>query len=202
MPRLTIVFKDIPLESIDLESGKTSIGRDPSNTVRIDSLAIADFHAEIRSTPKGYIIRQLNAGFPIYINNKQPVAEEVLHDGDHILIGKHSMYFSEEGAHTEVGENEESNPAAHFRPFEGSFQVMNGKQIGMVIPLKNNVTHIGKESSGMVIVTRGNEGYTISPGSSDVLLTINGHAVDQGEAPLADGDIIRINSSLLQFFQK
>lgn len=201
MAKLSITFKGMPLQSIDLRKSETTIGRDPSNDVQIDSLAIADFHAVIRSTPEGCIIQRLQAGFPVLVN-KKAVTEELLADGDIILIGKHSVHFNEQGQSLpKPDELPTRTPTAEFRPFEGSFQVMNGKHIGMVIPLKATVTQMGKDS-GMVIVTKGDEGYTISASSREILLTINGEPVEQGEAALVDGDIVRINSSLLQFFQR
>lgn len=202
MAKLSITFKGMPLQSIELRQGETRIGRDPANDVQIDSLAIADFHAVIRHTPEGFIIEQLQAGFPLLINQKQ-VTEELLQDGDIIHIGKHSLFYSEQArSFPQLDELPDRKPTSEFRPFEGSFQVMNGKHIGMVIPLKATVTQMGKDGAGQVIVTKSAEGYTIAAGSSQVLLTINGHPVTDGEAPLVDGDMVRINSALLQFFQK
>lgn len=201
MPKLSITFKGLPLQTVEIKPGETGIGRDPSNAVCIDSLAVADFHADIRSGPESYVIRPLQAGYPVIVN-KHAITEHVLADGDHILIGKHSLYFTAERASDGFSGPMETRPVAPFRPFEGSFQVMNGKQIGMVIPLKATVTQIGKESTGMVIVTRGSEGYVIAAGSDNVRLTINGQALEHRESVLSDGDIVRINNSLLQFFQR
>lgn len=200
MSKLTVAFKDIPLQSVELRHGEIGIGRDPSNAVCIDSLALAEFHATIKYTPEGYIIRQLHADFPIIINGRQ-VSHEHLKDGDQILVGKHQIYFVHEPLLQEP--KPEPPPENVFRSFEGSFQVMNGKRIGTVIPLKQASTQIGKGPAGVVAVTKGNTGYTISPQDNEVLLTINGNPIRPGEdTPLESGDIVRINSSLLQFFQK
>lgn len=202
MAKLSITFKGMPLQAIELGKGETTIGRDPSNAVHIDSLAIADFHAVIRPTPEGYIIQQLQAAFPVLLNKKQ-VTEDLLQDGDIIVLGKHSLYFNQQArSFPQLDEFPNRTPTTEFKAFEGGFQVMNGKHIGMVIPLKATVTQMGKDGAGMVIVTKGDEGYSISPGSSQVLLTINGQPVTEGEARLTDGDMVRINSALLQFFQK
>lgn len=202
MPKLSITFKDVPLETIDLRRGETGIGRDPSNEVHIDSLAIADFHAVIRATPEGYVLRRAVIDLPVLVNNA-PIDEHLLEDGDKIVIGKHSLYFINDGAPAAGTANlNDPKTSAQYRPFEGSFQVMNGKHIGMVIPLKATVTQIGKEATGMIVVTKGEEGYKIAPGSGHMLLTINGHPLDQEEEILKDGDIVRLNSALLQFFQR
>jgi hypothetical protein len=202
MSKLSITFKGLRLQTIDIKLGETGIGRDPSNQVHIDSLAIADFHAKIRSTPEGDFIRTLQLDYPVIVN-EHPITEHLLDDGDHILIGKHSLYYTEGRPSYELDDVPERKSPLPFRPFEGSFQIMNGKQIGMVIPLKATVTQIGKETTGMVIVTRNSDGYVIASGSDNVRVTINGHTLEEKrEAILIDGDIVRINSSLLQFFQR
>jgi pSer/pThr/pTyr-binding forkhead associated (FHA) protein len=201
MSKLSITFKGLPLQTVDLNVGNTGIGRNPANRVHIDSLAIADFHAVLKPVAKGYVLQALQPGFPVLVNDK-PVAERLLQDGDHILVGKHSLYYSESRPVTEIEPEQDKKNTAQFRPFEGSFQVMSGKQIGMVIPLKATVTQIGKEASGMVIVTRQEGGYEISVGSPNVRVTINGLSIEEHHGLLADGDIVRVNNSLLQFFQK
>ncbi|MGZ8219267.1 MAG: FHA domain-containing protein [Methylomagnum sp.] len=192
-----------------MEPGETSIGRDPSNIVHIDSLAVADFHAVILASSQGYVLKKANPKHSLYVNDEAVAEEKALHNGDIISIGKHSIHFvhlAEKTSLPESAENHRPRTAEvsphRFRRLEGNFQVMNGKRIGMVIPLKGAVTQIGKEPSGMVKVSRTEEGYTIEAGSAEVLLTINGIPVTNGEAPLHDGDVVRINSALLQFFHK
>lgn len=202
MSKLTVTFKDIPLQSIELEKREIGIGRDPSNALHIDSLALADYHAVVRYTEEGYVIRQLRQDYPIYLNGRL-ISEERLSDGDHIAIGKHNIYFIHQAPPPGFDDEIDLGPRTQYRSFEGSFQVMNGRQIGMVIPLKLPVTQIGKGPSGSVVVTKGEEGYMIAASSGEVLLTINGLSIAAGEeALLRHNDIVRINSSLLQFFQK
>lgn len=209
MPRLTISFKEIPLQSVDLELGENGIGRDPSNAVHIDSLAVADFHAIILASPQSYVLKKKSPEHALSVNDEAVTEEKDLHNGDVISIGKHSLLFThlaEKAPSPESAEPAKPNHTAaarpRFKPLEGNFQIMNGKRIGMVIPLKGAVTQIGKEPSGMVKVSRSDEGYTITAGSEEVLLTINGLPVAGADAPLSDGDIVRINSALLQFFHK
>ncbi|CAL1239685.1 FHA domain-containing protein [Candidatus Methylocalor cossyra] len=201
MAKLTVTFKDILLQAVELNAATLSIGRDPTNALHIDSLAIADFHAEVQATPEGYRIRRLHAGFPVYLNGTA-VEEALLKDGDRIVLGKHQLRFTDSASQPAAPDGPLDGAMPRFKPFEGSFQVMNGKHIGMIIPLKKAVTQIGKKESGCVIVTKGEQGYTIAAASEDLLLTINGRLVEGEQAPLRDGDIVRINSTLLQFFQR
>jgi pSer/pThr/pTyr-binding forkhead associated (FHA) protein len=202
MSKLTITFKDIPLQSIELAQGEVGIGRDPTNLVHIDSLALADFHATVKFTAEGYVISKLQTDYPIFLNGRQ-ISRELLSDGDHIIIGKHDLYFVQEAAYRAAQPDAATEAKSLFRSFEGSFQVMTGKRIGMVIPLKLPVTQIGKGPNGLVVVAKSEQGYSILTKDDETLLTVNGAPLQRDqEALLQDGDVVRINSSLLQFFQK
>ena len=203
MAKLTVTFKGLPLKSVELNPDETHIGRDSANDVHIDSLAIEEFHAVITLTGEGYRISPVEASCLLAVNHK-PVTEALLHSGDEIQIGKHVLFFFDEDAPAALAKSAEKPKAAEpVRPLDGNLQVLNGKWIGMVIPLKATVTRIGKEPSGMVIVTREDTGYSIAIGSGEVLLIVNGKTVTRGEAAsLNKGDMIRINNSLLQYFQE
>jgi hypothetical protein len=212
MAKLTITFKGKPLQSLSLGTGEIGIGSDPSNTLHIDSLAVAPNHAIVTGAPqKGYLIQAINDDFPIIVNEAK-ISEHRLKHGDRIHIGKHMLYFTDEqrfatnGPQTQPDEVELAEPASpkpHPLPFfEGSFQVMNGKQIGLVIPLKKAVTRIGKQDSGMLIVTRNKSGYEASPGGGNTRLTINGIPLETDSSPLRDGDVVKLNNTLLLFFQR
>lgn len=205
MPKIRISLKGTHLYTVELGLDKTGIGSDPSNKVHIDGSTVTDFHAEIYSSSDGFCVRPLKVGFPIVVNEEFVTTKHLLQNGDRVLIGKHHIDFQDEPA-KKAGKSSSSppkeEPIPQFRSFQGSFQVMNGKQLGVVIPLKTGVTQIGKEATGMVIVTRVNEGYLISAGSQNVKLTINGFVPENEKTMLSDGDIVRVNNSLLLFFQR
>jgi sulfur carrier protein ThiS len=202
MAKLTITFRGIPLNSVDLGADKARIGRDPASEVHIDSLAVADFHAVVALSHEGYTLRSVNSEFVVAVNDK-PVVEAVLRSGDEIRVGKHVLFFTDDARPVRPPAHDEKSPRDPYKPFQGSLQVLTGQRIGMVIPLKATVTRIGKEETGLVVVTREEKGYAISPASDNVALTINGKPVARGEAPyLASGDMIRINNALLQYFQE
>lgn len=71
MAKFTVFFKDKPIHSAIFESGVVHIGRDETNDVAVDSLAIAPAHAAVIIRDTNSIIKQLNTEFPLIINGEQ-----------------------------------------------------------------------------------------------------------------------------------
>jgi pSer/pThr/pTyr-binding forkhead associated (FHA) protein len=210
MAKLTLTFKGKRLQTISLDAGSASIGRDPSNALQIDSLAVAPQHAVVVSTPEGRVIRSLRDDLPLLFQGRR-ITEHKLSHGDYVAIGKHTLLYTEDEFNPDVtgiriteSNDPEGNELSNFHrsSFEGSFQVMNGKQIGLVIPLKKALTRLGREGAGVAVVAKRKEGFFISPLAEETHLTVNGAPVNDEAVLLNDGDIVKINNSLLQFFQE
>jgi len=206
MAKLTLTFRSKSLQAITLRPGEISIGRDPSNLLYIDSLAVAPRHAVIESTPEKSIVREVDSRFPVFVNN-QKVAEHVLRHRDRITIGKHVIFYTEDeafGSDRQADADPESEvwTDSDAKFFDGSLQVLNGRQIGLLIPLKKSLVRLGKEGSGVVIIAKRKSGYYISPLADGTSLSVNGKPVKDQAVPLSDGDIVKVNEALMQFFQE
>jgi pSer/pThr/pTyr-binding forkhead associated (FHA) protein len=94
MGELVIRFKDKVLGSYEIQHGKTmSIGRDKSNDIVIDNLAVSTFHAKIESLGGRFALVDLKSKNGTFVNKKL-VSSHWLKDGDLINIGKHGITFS------------------------------------------------------------------------------------------------------------
>ena len=71
MPKLTVYFKDKEIESFMFDEGQVRIGRDETNEIIIDSLAIAPVHAVITLNNGVASIRPLQGEFPITVNGEK-----------------------------------------------------------------------------------------------------------------------------------
>ena len=197
MAKFTVFFKDKPIHSSIFESGVVHIGRDETNDLTIDSLAIAPAHAAVIVSDSESSIKQLNADFPLIINGEQ-LKKCQLKSGDAITLGKHRIMYSSTEAVAPTSpsmqepENETLNQelSNHDHLPEANFQVMSGKHIGRLVPLKKTMTRFGRNGSGVIIVTRRKEGYYVSMLEHDEHIKIN-------SAPLADKTILLKNNDEL-----
>jgi signal transduction histidine kinase/pSer/pThr/pTyr-binding forkhead associated (FHA) protein len=90
-------------KQFELPGGKVTIGRDPSNSVRLHDTEVSRRHAEFEGGEQGYLLRDKGSANGTFVNNER-IQEVRLHTGDHIQIGQTTVFFS-----TGRGEAEKTN---------------------------------------------------------------------------------------------
>ncbi len=185
------MLRVIPLE------GEITLGRDPTCTIQIDSLAIAPRHLSIRPLDDGYLLRCLTEDAEIRVNG-EPCTEHRLHDGDLIQVGKHQLRFLADPPRTLT--EEAPAPAAQPLP-EGWFQVMTGSRVGRTLRLDSALTRVGRRGRVCALVARRREGYFVSQLDGDNPVLLNGEEVGDRTLALHDGDLLSVGHTELLFFQ-
>ena len=101
MARLVLKLEDAELKEVPLAQGVIGIGRLPDNGLQVDNLAVSGHHAKIYWDADHYVIEDNNSLNGTYVNGTR-VSRHSLNDGDHILIGKHTIEFKDalEGTQT------------------------------------------------------------------------------------------------------
>ncbi len=210
MARLTVFFKDKAIHSDLFDNGVIHIGRDETNDLTIDSLAVAPAHAALVIRDGSCIIKQLNDDFPLIVNRVK-IKECHLNNNDTISIGKHDIvYNTTEPAPEQVrhitANNKDSKPidddkaGAHPLITVANLQVMDGPNIGKILLLKNAMTRLGHSGSGLVVISRRKEGYFIAALENKSQITVNNQPLDDNSLKLSNNDVIVIDSTSLQFF--
>ena len=216
MAKLTLTFKGKMLHSKDLTEGVFTIGRDGTNDLQIDSLAVAPLHASVTVAGNEKLVKQLDSGYPLIINGNR-VSEHRLMHGDRIGVGKHQIYFSDNVSNnsktlpteTSVFPDDSPEPLETVHPAktgpagaEASLQVLKGKNIGVVILLRRAMTRLGTESAGSVVIAHRKEGYFLSALVADNDVKVNGVDIHEKSVLLNHGDVLKVGDSTLQFFCK
>jgi pSer/pThr/pTyr-binding forkhead associated (FHA) protein len=208
MAKFTIYFKEKAIQSQLFDVGIIHIGRDETNDLIIDNLAIAPAHAVVIMKADSCIIKQLNDDFPLTVNNEKS-KESLLQNNDVIAMGKHTIVFNSTES---VAPNENiisTNSDVDFlnekleekvKIPDANLQVMTGKNIGRVLPLKKSMTRFGHSGSGVVIISRRKEGYFISTLEGDANISINQQPLGDKTIHLKDNDIVSIDTITMQFF--
>ncbi len=207
MAKFTVYFKDKPIRFSIFETGIVHIGRDETNDVAVDSLAIAPAHAAVILQNNSSIIKQLNNDFPLIINGEK-YKEYPLKNGDTITIGKHRIVFS---STEKILDNKpilpEPAPESLSNALskdgllpDANLQVMGGKHIGRLVPLKKTMTRLGRDGSGIIIITKRKEGYYLSMLEHNDNIKINNQALAEQTRLLKNNDVILIDNIPMQFF--
>src|SRR5579859_6895013 len=91
-----IRFVDGPLagQTITLNKPQLSIGREPTNDITINNLAVSRQHARLVSGPSGWVIEKINPQNTLQVNGRE-VAQGPLRNGDTVSVGPVNFQFLE-----------------------------------------------------------------------------------------------------------
>jgi pSer/pThr/pTyr-binding forkhead associated (FHA) protein len=92
MSRLIVLAKHGSVRQINIQGPVTTIGRDPSCGVQIDSLGVSRHHAAIRWTGDRFVILDTGSRNGTFVN-KRRVRSHALKNGDAITIGDCQLRF-------------------------------------------------------------------------------------------------------------
>ena len=210
MAKFTILFKEKPIQSAIFDTGIIHIGSDSTNDLIIDSLAVAPEHAVVNLNDSQALIKQLNDNFPIIINN-EPCKESTLNNSDEIVIGKHRIIYNTTESVVAPAQPETSTSSnmdtlneeieAEPNTLEAHLQIMEGKHIGRVIPLKKSMSRIGHSGKGVAVIAKRKDGFYISCLENNDSLTVNNDLLQEQTIKLSDSDQVVIDNTPMQFFQ-
>lgn len=208
MAKLTVFFKDRVIHSDQFEKGIVHIGRDETNDIIIDSLAVAPAHAVIVIRDDGHVVKQMNYDFPLMLNGVK-IKEAPLKDNDTISLGKHDILFStEETVHTSSQIDELDRPplpqlnqkSDEISLPTANLQILNGENIGKIIAIRKKIMQIGRSGNGIIAITKRKEGYFVSILENIGTITLNDVPINDNSLKLNHNDVLVINNRSLQFF--
>jgi len=109
MPRLILRFKDKALKDYQLKNDAiTTIGRQKTNQIVIDNLAVSGFHAKILPGSDGFKLVDLESKNGTFVNQERVTMKNLKHK-DVITVGKHDLVYDNVGdAKTDSGKKAES----------------------------------------------------------------------------------------------
>lgn len=209
MAKFTVFFQGKPVHSNLFDLGVIHIGRDETNDIVLDSLAVAPAHAAVVIRENDSVIKLLNDGFSLKVNDE--VRNEcILNDNDKILIGKHSILYNtnESDSHAQTQISSAATTPDFIHQETGSLvslpaaglQILEGEHIGRIIPLKKAMTRLGKNGNGLAMVSKRHDGFFLSPLVSDHSMKINEEPVKEAAVKLNDEDVVTVDAIPMKFF--
>jgi pSer/pThr/pTyr-binding forkhead associated (FHA) protein len=95
MAKLFLKFQERVLREVVPTGNIITIGRQPDNLLCIDNPAVSGHHAKVYWEADHYVVEDLESFNGTYLNDER-IAKKELHDGDVVLIGKHTVHFRAE----------------------------------------------------------------------------------------------------------
>ncbi|MFH0887948.1 MAG: FHA domain-containing protein [Planctomycetota bacterium] len=121
-------------KTLQLDKDVISIGRDKKNEVVLDDKGVSRSHAQIRKTPDGYVIVDLDSHNGIYFHDNR-IKERKLEIGDEIEIGDAVIIFGKELVKEKPMVIYASSPAEEFisTPYRNIFALLSKAAIIILI---------------------------------------------------------------------
>lgn len=88
----------------ELRGAQVVVGRAEDCDVRLDVASVSQRHAELRSTPRGWVLRDLGSTNGSRVGVVPVSGERLLRSGSHLILGEADLYFVEGDAVGEGGE--------------------------------------------------------------------------------------------------
>jgi len=205
MTKLILTFEQRHIRSYALNGPSLLIGRSSSCDIHIDSLRLAEQHAQVDCDGQTYTIRSINLTHPLIVNRRQVDSMELNH-GDMIDGGGYSLMFSDPEAVDQFGKiagiqsMEKMINKVEALP-SGSIQIQSGRYIGRTISLKRSLTKLGmSEYPDRAVITHRQDGYHIAHlrGESP---TINGKSIGSEDVLMRHNDILTLGVTRFRFFE-
>lgn len=95
MNYIEVYFNGILKHSLSIQTDIISIGRASSNNIVINNMGVSNLHAIITKKNNLLFIEDLNSSNGTFLNSEKISSQQRIHSQDSIIIGKHTIKFSE-----------------------------------------------------------------------------------------------------------
>ena len=92
---LEVYFNGVLKNSVQIQTDLISIGRTADNDVVIDNMGVSNHHAIISKKDNLFFIEDLNSTNGTFLNSQKISSQQRISTQDSIIIGKHTLKFSE-----------------------------------------------------------------------------------------------------------
>ncbi len=229
MGKLVVSLDGVVIKDVQITKDKTTLGRRPYNDIVIDNLAVSGEHAVLQMLGSDVFIEDLNSTNGTYINGKAIKKQMLAHNDTVEIGKYKIKYLVEEGsdyektmivrpganaasAHSPYGSTSPipnlaaaglpsmaASQAAAAAAAVASIKVLSGAASGRSVVLTKVVTTVGKPGVQVASITRRPTGYVLAHVEGAQRPSINGVPLVTETAPLANGDLIELAGTQMQF---
>ncbi len=229
MGKLVVSLDGVVIKDVQITKDKTTLGRRPYNDIVIDNLAVSGEHAVLQMLGSDVFIEDLNSTNGTYINGKAIKKQMLVHSDTVEIGKYKIKFLVEEGGDYEktmimrpgaaaaAAGAAPSSPYARSTPLphlgaaaattvpspgtvpSASIKVLSGALAGRSVMLTKVVTTVGKPGVQVASITRRPHGYVLAHVEGAHRPSINGVPLVTETAPLANGDLIELAGTQMQF---
>ncbi|MEN8264260.1 MAG: FHA domain-containing protein [Nitrospirota bacterium] len=116
MTKLILKLNDKVIKEVLISKDRElTIGRDQTNDLQLDNLAVSRVHAKIYKQGWSFYIEDMDTTNGIYINDRMVSWKAALNNNDIITIGKYMLIFNDNSRDYENGKDRPFDPNATIK---------------------------------------------------------------------------------------
>ncbi|NOR71213.1 MAG: FHA domain-containing protein [Methylomarinum sp.] len=165
---LEVYFNGVLKNSVSIQTDLISIGRTADNDVVIDNMGVSNHHAIISKKDNLFFIEDLNSTNGTFLNSQKLSSRQRISIQDSIIIGKHTLKFSEWSHSNNIG----SSPASPVNDTTDSTVILSRGKATEI----NQATATDSQAKLFYLILRGE--FT---GINKLLLTENSYGIGKSK---------------------
>ncbi len=210
MPQLIASVEGVKVKHIELENGRTTLGRKHHNGIVLDSLVVSGDHCVFEMQGASVTVEDLGSTNGTFINGQPIKTRQLLADEDVITVGNFSLQYL---SRTEPvpGGNRQSTMTMSLASLgiagtnavlQASVKLLGGASSGLETPLVKAVTVYGRAGVCVIAISHRREGYFVAHMGGQTAPTLNGAQFGQNAVALAHHDLINLAGEEMEFLLK
>lgn len=199
MAKITLALNEEILQEIELGKERISIGRSPKNDIVLDNRAISAEHAIIVTIGNDSFLEDLNSTNGIQVNG-QPIKKHFLQENDVIALAQYRLrYFPDDDKNTAHQNDMQLRMPSESKDSLAVIKILNGPNAGKEKAITKTLTTLGRPKVQIAVITQQQSGYYLAHVEGTRFPLVNGHVIDANTHALADGDVIDLAGTVMQF---
>lgn len=219
MAKLIMTLDGAIIREYMIDKDSISIGRKHGNDIQLNDLTVSGRHALITTMGENAYVDDLGSTNGTLLNGAR-VAKSLLKHSDVIQVGNYqftfftaddeeyepTMFLRAEIEDTQIMQN--NPPKANDARGEplAAVRILNGPLAKKVLELRKPFNTLGFNGIKMAMISRGSDGYTISPIKNTKLRrandipVVNDTQIGDGNTLLKDHDKLQLAGTQMEFF--
>ena len=209
MAKLMVSIDGVVIREMELEKGRTTLGRRANNDIVIEAMAISGEHVAFKLGSDGEVeVEDMESNNGTFVNGKR-IKKQPFGAKDVVEIGKYKVKLIDEAADggfeksavmdSWVTAGAAKGPAgAEVPPNGAAVKIVSGAAAGREVLLVKEVTTFGKPGVAVTSITRKPNGFYAQhlegPPS-----TLNGDPLGPQAVALRNGDLLHVAGTKMQF---
>ena len=182
-------------------------GRLATLEIVLDDSSVSRRHAEVRSTEKGWRVRDLGSTNGTYLNGHMIRSRQLLRDTDALGVGNFRVQFlAKDAPRPRSPADDTRTMSLDSIGFPGTggvrlacMKVLNGSSAGLEVPVVKAVTTFGQPGVSVVSISHRRDGYYVTNMEARVVAALNGKPLGKDAHMLAHNDVLNLAGTEMQF---